>query len=253
MSIHSQTYEKKFKTKTVLITGAGSGIGKATAILFAQQGANLVLVGRNESHLQGVSKEVQSLDVNCQVFSLDLSKESNVDILFSKISHLDVAINNAGIEGKVGKIVDLTSQDFDEVMNINVRSLWLCMQKQIQFFIHQKIKGNIINVSSVGGLQAIPESCLYTGSKHAVLGITKSVAVEQIRNGIRINAVCPGAVETPMLQRVIPVGREKYERSLPIGRIADPKEIAEAILWLASEQSSYVVGSSLVIDGGILS
>lgn len=244
-----------FQNKTALITGAGSGIGKAIALAFAKEQANLILIGRNQSHLQSLADECKKLSVQCEVFIVDVANEAQVKDFFNKINKnhkFEIAVNNAGIEGKIADTAELNLSNYDEVMNTNVRGLWQFMQEEILHFRKNNIKGNIVNMSSIAGILALPNSSLYVASKHAVIGLTKTVALEQIRNGIRINAVCPGAVHTPMLERVM--GSEKIENILknqPIGRIAAPSEIADAVVYLASERSSYVVGHSLVVDGGI--
>ncbi len=253
----------EFKNKTYLITGAGSGIGRATAKLFYSQGANLILVGRQKSKLESLQSELSKLDLNekstnekgtVEIYSFDLSQTQQIDSLYQNFNKKDLIIdgyvNNAAIEGKIGSIDTLTLADFDECYNINVKSLWYSMQKQVQLFLKNKNQGTIVNISSIAGFKAIPESSLYVSSKHAVLGITKSVALEQIKHGIRVNAVCPGPVDTPMLDRIIADRKYKYENSLPTKRSAKPEEIGEAILWLSSPKSSYVVGSSFVVDGG---
>jgi NAD(P)-dependent dehydrogenase (short-subunit alcohol dehydrogenase family) len=244
-----------FKNKTALITGAGSGIGKAIALAFAKEQANLILIGRNQSNLESLAEECKKLGVQCEVFILDVANEAQVKEFFININKnhkFEIAVNNAGIEGKIADTIELNLGNYDEVMNTNVRGLWQFMQEEILHFRKNNIKGNIVNMSSIAGILALPNSSLYVASKHAVIGLTKTVALEQIRNGIRINAVCPGAVHTPMLERVM--GSEKIENILknqPIGRIAAPSEIADAVVYLASERSSYVVGHSLVVDGGI--
>jgi NAD(P)-dependent dehydrogenase (short-subunit alcohol dehydrogenase family) len=241
-----------FQDKTVLITGAGSGIGKAIALAFAKEQANLILVGRNQSRLETLARECKAFDVSIETFSVDVSNETQVREFFSRNIKFEIAVNNAGIEGKIGDTAELSLKDFDEVMNTNVRGLWQFMQEEIKHFRQSNCKGAVVNVSSIAGILALPNSSLYVASKHAVIGLTKTVALEQIRYGIRINAVCPGAVHTPMLERVM--GSTKIENILknqPIGRIAAPSEIADAVMYLASERASYVVGHSLVVDGGL--
>jgi NAD(P)-dependent dehydrogenase (short-subunit alcohol dehydrogenase family) len=241
-----------FHNRTALITGAGSGIGRAIALAFAKEQANLILIGRNLPHLESLLKECRLLGVESEIFIVDVANENQVKEFFNKNKKFDIAINNAGIEGKIGDTTELSLNDFDEVMRTNTRALWQFIQEEVLYFRKNKIKGSIVNISSIAGILALPNSSLYTASKHAVIGLTKTVALEQIRHGIRINSVCPGAVHTPMLQRVM--GSEKIEgilKNQPIGRLAAPSEIAEAVLFLASEKASYIVGHSLVVDGGL--
>lgn len=242
--------QSEFSGKTVLITGAGSGIGRATALAFAKHQANLILIGRNADRLSSTAREVEKAGGRADVVGLDLTNDAKVGEFFSKLKHLDYAVNNAGIEGRIAEISDVTMQDFDEAMNINLRALFQCVSEEVKHLRKNKKKGAIVNVSSIAGIVGIPTSSLYVAGKHAVIGLTKSVALEQIKNGIRVNVVCPGGVSTPMLERIYPEGLEPAAERHPIGRIAKPEEIAESILWLCSEKSSFVVGHSLVVDGG---
>lgn len=241
---------EEFHGKTVLITGASSGIGKAVAMSFARHQAKLLLVGRNRINLEATASSARTLGAEAEVVVLDLADQSNVTRFFSGITELDVAINNAGTEGRIDDIVDLTLSHFDDVMNINVRALFQCLQAEVSLMRKTQRPGVIVNVSSIAGLIGIPTSSLYVASKHAVIGLTKAVALEQIQHGIRINAVCPGGVETPMLERIFPGNVDAAGAGHPIGRNARPSEIADSILWLASRASSFVVGHSLVVDGG---
>lgn len=241
---------KEFSNKTVFITGAGTGIGAATAILYAKEGADLVLVGRRKENLEATAKAATDFGSKVSIHSLDVNNTMSVNQLIASLPKLDIAVNNAGIEGAVGDIINLTSEDYDILMNTNVKSLWLCMQEQIRWMrTHQK-PGQIINISSVAGIRAFAESSLYVGSKHAVIGMSQAAAIEQIRHGIRINVVSPGAVDTPMLSRLFSKNMDTLSKAQPIRRLAQPQEIAEAIVWLTSEKSSFVVGHNLVVDGG---
>lgn len=241
---------KEFSNKTVFITGAGTGIGAATALLYAKEGADLVLIGRRKENLEETAIAASNFGAKVSIHSLDVNNTKSMNQLIVSLPKLDIAINNAGIEGAVGDIINLTSDDYDILMNTNVKSLWLCMQEQIRWFRSHQKPGQIINISSVAGIRAFAESSLYVGSKHAVIGMSQAVAIEQIRHGIRINIVSPGAVETPMLTRLFSKNMEALSKAQPIRRLAQPQEIAEAILWLTSEKSSFVVGHNLVIDGG---
>lgn len=241
---------RSFAGKTVFISGSGSGIGEATALLFAKEGANLVLVGRRLEALEEVSRKAQKFGANVNVHSLDINNSVECRKLISSLPHLDIAVNNAGIEGSIGDTLDLSEADFDAVMNTNVKSLWVCMQEQVRWFRSQNKIGNIINISSIAGFRSFPHSSLYAASKHAVIGLSQSVALEQIQFGIRINIVSPGAIDTAMLRRIFPEGLSSLSDSQPLKRIGNPAEIAEAIAWLASESSSFVVGHNLVVDGG---
>jgi NAD(P)-dependent dehydrogenase (short-subunit alcohol dehydrogenase family) len=241
---------KEFSNKTVFISGAGTGIGASTAILFAQEGADLVLVGRRKENLEATAQTAKEFGTKISIHSLDVNDTASMKNLITSLPRLDIAVNNAGIEGSVGDITTLTSDDYDVLMNTNVKSLWLSMQEQIRWMRDHQKPGYIINISSVAGIRAFAESSLYVGSKHAVIGMSQAAAIEQIRHGIRINVVSPGAVDTPMLSRIFSKNMDALSKAQPIKRLAQPKEIAEAILWLSSEKSSFVVGHNLVVDGG---
>lgn len=240
----------EFSNKCVFISGAGTGIGAATAELYAKLGADLILVGRRLQNLEATAKVAKDFGAKVSIHALDVNDTSSLQKLISSLPQLDIAINNAGIEGAIGDIINLTSQDYDILMNTNVKSLWLSMQSQIRWMREHQKPGQIINISSVAGIRAFAESSLYVGSKHAVIGMSQAAAIEQIKYGIRINIVSPGAVDTPMLSRIFSKNMEALSKAQPIKRLAQSKEIAEAIVWLTSEKSSFVVGHNLVIDGG---
>lgn len=240
----------EWSNKTVFVSGAGSGIGAATAILFAEKGAKLILVGRKIQNLERTAKQIRDLGGEVQLQSLDVNDHVAVRDFIGQLPNLDIAINNAGIEGSVGDTLELSDQDFDAVMDTNVKSLWVCLQEQIRWMRANQRPGAIINISSIAGIRGFAESSLYVASKHAVIGLSQAIALEQIKHGIRINVVSPGSVDTPMLNRLFPNAAEIMAPSQPMKRIGSPREIAQAILWLSSEQSSFVVGHNLVVDGG---
>ncbi len=250
MSPSQKNNSNEINKQTVFISGASSGIGAATALLFAKQGANLILVGRRKEQLQKVAAEAESHGVQVSIFNCDINNTKEVKNIFESIQHLDIAINNAGIEGKINDTTLLEDEDYDLVMNTNVKALWHCMQEQIRWWRNRQVPGSIINVSSIAGIRGFAESSIYVASKHAVIGLTKAIALEQIRHGIRINSVSPGAIDTEMLRRIYPTNLDAVSRILPAKRVGESSEIAEAIVWLASQKSSYVVGHNLIVDGG---
>lgn len=239
----------EFHGKTALVTGASEGIGRATAIEFAKHGANLIIVARNKSRLESLKSELVPLGVDVQQFDMDLSVPGAVQKLFTKIKTLDFAVNNAGTEGKIAEIQDLETEDFDHVFNLNVKSVFECMKYEIQHFRNANKPGAIVNVSSIAGMMGFAKSGLYVSSKHAVIGLTKSAALEQIPHGIRINSICPGATDTPMMRRIIGEPAEKFDVKSPQSKLSEPIDVALPILWLCGGNSKNVVGHSLVVNG----
>ena len=241
--------------KVAIVTGGSSGIGRATAIAFAREGAKVVVASRREKEGQETVKQVQSAGSEGFFIKTDVSKETDVSAMVEKTiatyGHLDYAFNNAGIEQIPTPLVEQTEETFDQVMDINVKGVWLCMKHQIPQMLVSG-GGAIVNMSSISGMIGASGLPIYVASKHAVLGLTKSVALEYAKEGIRINAVCPGMIETDLLDRVF-ANQEVKERLIamhPIGRVGKPEEIAEAVVWLCSDKASFVTGQSLPLDGG---
>ena len=241
--------------KVAIVTGGSSGIGRATAIAFAREGAKVVVASRREKEGQETVKQVQSAGSEGFFIKTDVSKETDVSAMVEKTiatyGHLDYAFNNAGIEQIPTPLVEQTEETFDQVMDINVKGVWLCMKHQIPQMLVSG-GGAIVNMSSIAGIIGAPGLPIYVASKHAVLGLTKSVALEYAKEGIRINAVCPGMIETDLLDRAF-ANQEVKERLIamhPIGRVGKPEEIAEAVVWLCSDKASFVTGQSLPLDGG---
>ena len=241
--------------KVAIVTGGSSGIGRATAIAFAREGAKVVVASRREKEGQETVKQVQSAGSEGFFIKTDVSKETDVSAMVEKTiatyGHLDYAFNNAGIEQIPTPLVEQTEETFDQVMDINVKGVWLCMKHQIPQMLVSG-GGAIVNMSSIAGMIGAPGLPIYVASKHAVLGLTKSVALEYAKEGIRINAVCPGMIETDLLDRAF-ANQEVKERLIamhPIGRVGKPEEIAEAVVWLCSDKASFVTGQSLPLDGG---
>jgi NAD(P)-dependent dehydrogenase (short-subunit alcohol dehydrogenase family) len=244
--------------KVVLVTGAASGIGRAMALAFGRAGASVVVadVSVDGGHMSAaliVEAGGKALFVKTNVTSA-----SEVDALIDKaVSHygrIDVAVNGAGIEDEALPLAEGEDEQFDRIMNVNVKGVWLCMKSQLRQMLNQEGGGVICNVADAGGLVAAPNRAIYAASKHAVVGMTKTAAVEYAKSGIRVNSLCPGAVKTPMLTRMLerePGRDKKLKAAHPMGRIAEPAEVASAALWLCSEQASFVTGHQLAIDGGL--
>jgi NAD(P)-dependent dehydrogenase (short-subunit alcohol dehydrogenase family) len=245
--------------KVVMVTGAGSGIGRACALAFAKDGAAVVLVDRDEAPGVQSAHMVETVGGLAAFFRVDVSRvdpvRQMVEEVIRRFGRIDVAVNNAGIEGPRANTVECSPEDWDSVLGVNLRGMWLCMKYQIPQMIKQG-GGAIVNCSSVAGKVGLPESPAYSASKHGVIGLTQTAALEFARANIRINAVCPGAIQTPMLDRYVR-NDENIRRQLiasePMGRFGNPSEVAEAVYWLASERASFITGISLPVDGGWLS
>jgi NAD(P)-dependent dehydrogenase (short-subunit alcohol dehydrogenase family) len=248
---------KSFQDKVVLITGGTSGIGRATAVAFAREGASVVITGRRAEEGNRTLELVQAAGREGLFVRADVSKaaevESTLATLLARFGRLDVAFNNAGAEDAAAPFHEQTVENYDRVMGINVKGLWLSMQAEIRQMLKQG-GGAIVNTSSVGGLIAIAGNATYVATKHAVIGFTKAAALEYAKQGIRVNAVAPAAIDTEMVQRFATeqAVRDKLAAAHPIGRMGQPEEVAEAVLWLASPAASFVTGHTLLVDGGYL-
>ena len=245
--------------KVAIVTGGSSGIGRATAIALAKQGVRISIAARRIDEGEETVRLVKEAGSDGMFVKTDVANEDDVRSLVENTiktyGRLDYAFNNAGIEEIMTPFIDQTTEKFDQIMNTNVRGVWLSMKYEIP----QMIKsggGAIVNNSSVAGIMGFPQMAIYIASKHAVLGLTKSAALEYAKSGIRINAIAPGGVETEMANRVNENNPQflDYLTSMhPIGRIADPEEIANAVVWLLSEKASFVLGHTLLVDGGVVS
>jgi NAD(P)-dependent dehydrogenase (short-subunit alcohol dehydrogenase family) len=244
--------------KVGLVTGGTSGIGRETAVLFAKAGAKVVVAGRRELEGNETIELVRAAGGDGLFVKTDVSKASEVDSLVQKAAErfgrLDFAFNNAGVEGVLAPIVRQSEEDWDRTIDINLKGVWLCLKYEIRQMLKQGGSGAIVNMSSITGLVGAVGAAAYSASKHGVIGLTQTAALENAKSGIRVNAVCPGFTETAMADRALRVPSvHKYVLSLhPIGRLGRPTEIAEAVLWMCSDRSSFMTGQSIVLDGGFL-
>ena len=246
--------EKIFKDKDALITGGSFGIGKATAVAFAERGARIVIadVISNEETIE----QIRSTGAEVSFIHCDVSNESSIRAMIKQTlllyKTLDYAFNNAGIEGLSAPTHDCTTENWDKTISVNLKGVWLCMKYEIAQMLKQG-KGVIVNNASIAGLVGFPNIPAYVASKHGVIGLTKNAALEYAKSGIRVNVVCPGVIKTPMIDRFTGKNKEvekQFESLEPVGRLGEPEEVAEAVIWLCSDGSSFVTGHSLVVDGG---
>jgi NAD(P)-dependent dehydrogenase (short-subunit alcohol dehydrogenase family) len=245
--------------KVALVTGAASGIGRATALTFAREGAKLVVADMNEDGGQQTVHMITENGGEATFVQVDVSNATEVQAMISKTvetyGRLDCAHNNAGISsgGQRAFTADYPEERWHQVIAINLTGVWLCMKYEIPQMLQQG-GGTIVNTASVAGLVGLPYASAYVASKHGVVGLTRTAALEYAKSGIRVNCVCPGYIETPMTEQ----GRSDPERmahmlaSEPIGRIGKPEEIAETVVWLCSEAASFVTGHTMTVDGGMV-
>jgi len=248
---------KEFEGKVALVTGGGSGIGRATAVAFAREGAQVVIGNRNVQRGEETVSMIRDAGGTASFKRTDVSVAAEVKALVdhavTTYGRLDVAFNNAGIEGDSGPLlVEQTEANYDAVMDVNVKGVWLSMKYEIPRMLKQG-GGAIVNCSSVAGLVGFPGFAIYIASKHAVIGLTKTAALEYSAQGIRINAVNPAVIDTEMVDRwaaSMNMKKDDLNTFHPIGRIGRVEEVAEAVLWLCSGKASFVTGHSLIVDGG---
>ena len=244
------------KDKIALVTGASSGIGRATSLLLAREGATVAVCDIDADGGEETLSAIKDMGGDGIFVHADVSRPADVEAMVNAVvsayGRLDCAYNNAGIEGYYGgRLHEYPEDTFDRLMDINVKGVWLCLKYEIPQMLKQG-GGAIVNTASVAGLVGSRRLSVYSASKHAVIGLTKSAALEYAQDNIRVNAVCPGIIDTPMLERLVE-GREDYAAAIPrhqpIGRNGTPDEIAEAVAWLCSDAASLVTGLAMAVDG----
>lgn len=251
-----------FQGKVALITGAGSGIGRATALAFAGHGASVVVSDVNETGGQKTVESIQQSGGNAIFIGADVSQPDEVEALIAgtvrHFGRLDIAVNNAGIGGAWARTADYPLDDWARVLAVNLSGVFYCMQQEIRQMLAQNVStqsgGAIVNVASIAGQRALANAPAYTASKHGVIGLTRTAAQEYARQQIRVNAVCPVFTRTPLFEGMIEGNdrlAERLRQNIPARRFGEPQEIADAILWLCSDGAAFVTGQALNIDGGL--
>jgi NAD(P)-dependent dehydrogenase (short-subunit alcohol dehydrogenase family) len=245
-----------FDGKVALVTGAAAGMGLATAEAFAEAGAAVVLADVNDEALEVAAADLTQRGRRAIAVHCDVADEGQVAAMLERtvvtFGRLDAAFNNAGIQSPAVEMADATAEEYERVTAVNLRGVWNCMKHELRQMREQGF-GAIVNCSSIGGLIGLPGRATYHATKHGVIGLTKSAALEYAARGVRINAVCPGTIDTPMVAEMLakePEAMKEIMRDQPIGRLGRPEEIASAVLWLCSPGASFVIGHALAVDGG---
>ncbi len=244
------------ENKVALVTGAGSGIGRASSLILAREGAKMVVSDIDASGAEETLSLIKERGGDGVFVHADVSKSNDVQELISRAvstyGRLDCAYNNAGIEGYMsGRLHEYPEETWDRLVDINIKGVWLCLKYEIPLMLEQG-GGAIVNTASVAGLVGARRLSAYIASKHAVVGLTKAAALEYAQDGIRVNAVCPGTIDTPMMDRLIASWKtdEDMDTRQPIGRMGTPAEVAETVAWLCSDAASLVTGIAMAVDGG---
>jgi NAD(P)-dependent dehydrogenase (short-subunit alcohol dehydrogenase family) len=243
-----------FAGKVALVTGGSSGIGRATAHAFAEAGATVVLSDIDASGGETVAQALRDNGSKAAFIQADVSQAADVAHMVAetvaRYGHIDYAHNNAGILGGVGRVADVTEAEFDQLISVNLKGVWLCLKEEILQMQRQGGGGAIVNTASIAGIRGSAWLPIYSTTKHGVVGLTRAAALGYAEEGIRVNAICPGYVDTQMVTNT-PLLQQRAAERTPMGRLATPEEIAEAVLWLCSDAAAYMTGETMVLDGGV--
>jgi NAD(P)-dependent dehydrogenase (short-subunit alcohol dehydrogenase family) len=244
---------RRFTGKVAFVTGAASGIGRATAVAFAAEGARVAILDRTEDALTETADAVRNAGAEVLTIACDVSKPEEVEAAVARtvetFGRLDIAFNNAGVENKAAPVAEIELDEWDRILDINLRGTFVCMKHELAQMMRQG-SGVVVNTSSGAGIRGVAGGAAYVASKHAIIGLTKSAALDYARSNIRVNAVLPGNIETPMMDRFTGGDIQKAIDLEPVGRLGKPEEIAEAVLWMSTDLGAFVTGASISVDGG---
>jgi len=245
-----------FAGKVAFVTGAANGIGRAAALAFAREGASVVVADVSEQDNQETARKIEEAGGRALAIRCDVTRAEDVKAALDKtietFGRLDAAFNNAGVEQATAALADITEEEWDRIVAINLRGVFLCMKYEIPLMLKQG-GGAIVNTSAGAGVKGFGDGAAYVAGKHGVVRLSKAAALDYAQSNIRVNAVCPGIIDTPMMDRVsggTSEGRERVIAQEPIGRMGKPEEIAATVVWLCSEAASFVLGHAMVVDGG---
>ena len=243
----------RFAGKVAFVTGAASGIGRATAVAFAAEGARVAILDRTEDALYETADAVRSAGGEVLTLACDVSKPEEVETAVARtverFGRLDIAFNNAGVENKAAPVAEIELEEWDRILDVNLRGTFVCMKHELAQMVRQG-SGGVINTSSGAGIRGVAGGAAYAASKHAIIGLTKSAALDYAKSNIRVNAVLPGNIETPMMDRFTGGDIQKAIDLEPVGRLGKPEEIADAVLWMSADLGAFVTGASISVDGG---
>lgn len=247
---------EQFRGKVALVTGGGSGIGRAVALAFAQRGASVVIADIDAAHGLQMQHAIEQMGGAAAFIATDVAADGAVKQLLENIvqryGRLDYACNNAGVEGATAALADVEERDWDKTIGVDLKGVWLCMKYQCRQMLQQG-QGAIVNIASIMGQVGAPGIAPYVAAKHGVIGLTRAGALDYAKQGLRINAVCPGGIYTPIIERAlqhIPAVVDALKNATPQGDLGQPEDIANAVLWLCSNEAKFITGQTLVVDGG---
>jgi len=247
------TNPHRFSGKVAFVTGAASGIGRATAVAFATEGAQVAILDLTENALFETAEAVRNAGAQVLTIACDVSKPEQVEAAVRRVievfGRLDIAFNNAGVENKAARVHEIELAEWDRILDINLRGTFVCMKHELAQMVRQG-SGVIVNTSSGAGVRGVAGGASYTASKHAIIGLTKSAALDYAKSNIRVNAILPGNIETPMMDRFTGGDIQKAIDLEPVGRLGKPEEIADAVLWMSADLGAFVTGAAIAVDGG---